>query len=57
MEEIAIELLETIRWIPENERKSKWYLEYLDACNTDLKQLLIPNGRRKNISGTKKQLL
>ncbi len=38
MEEIAAELLQTIRWIPENERRSKWYMEYLDKVNRDLKK-------------------
>ena len=38
MEEIANELLETIKWIPLIERQSKWYLEYLDKVNVDLKQ-------------------
>jgi hypothetical protein len=37
MEEIAIELLDTIRWIPKWERNSKWYIEYLDKINFDLK--------------------
>ena len=33
------ELFNTIKWIPKNERKSKWYLEYLDKVNYNLKQL------------------
>lgn len=37
MEEIARELLETIKWIPKIERQSKWYEEYLDKVNLDLK--------------------
>ena len=37
MEEIVIELLETIKWIPERERQSKWYNEYLNKINIDLK--------------------
>ena len=37
MEEIAIELLETIKWIPEWERATAWYAEYLDQVNKDLK--------------------
>jgi hypothetical protein len=37
MEDIAIELLETIKWIPEHERIGKWYEEYLDKVNSDLK--------------------
>ena len=40
MEEIALELLETIQWIPEHERKSKWYREYLDKVNINLKELI-----------------
>lgn len=38
MEEIVMELLETIKWIPERERQSKWYSDYLDKVNKDLKQ-------------------
>lgn len=37
MEDIALELLMTIRWIPPIERQSKWYEEYLDKINKDLK--------------------
>ena len=37
MEEIVKELLQTVQWIPENERQSKWYEEYLDKVNKDLK--------------------
>jgi len=40
MEEIAEELLRSIKFIPEEERKSKWYKEYLDKINTDLKTTL-----------------
>jgi hypothetical protein len=40
MEEIAKELLNTIRYIPKEERKSKWYKEYLDKVNADLKLAL-----------------
>lgn len=40
MEEIAEELLNTIRFIPENERNSLWYREYLDKVNKDLKLFL-----------------
>lgn len=40
MEEIATELLETIKWIPEYERIGKWYEEYLDKVNLDLKNKL-----------------
>lgn len=43
MEEVAVELLETIRWIPDCERKSKWYTEYLDKVNQDLKDLQLKN--------------
>lgn len=38
MEEIAEELLRTIKYIPEAERQSKWYSEYLDKVNSDLKK-------------------
>jgi hypothetical protein len=38
MEEIVLELLNTIKWIPEKERQSKWYDEYLDKVNQDLKE-------------------
>lgn len=37
MEEISNELLNTIRFIPKEERQSKWYIEYLDKINEDLK--------------------
>lgn len=37
MEDIVIELLDTVRWIPEVEKNSKWYKEYLDKINFDLK--------------------
>jgi ribulose kinase len=37
MEDIVNELLNTIKWIPERERQSKWYDEYLDKVNQDLK--------------------
>jgi hypothetical protein len=37
MKEIAEELLKTIRFIPIQERKSKWYQEYLDKVSKDLK--------------------
>jgi len=37
MEEIAKELLETIKWIPQKERQGRWYEEYLDKINKDLK--------------------
>lgn len=37
MEEIVNELLYTIKWIPERERQSKWYNEYLDKIALDLK--------------------
>ncbi len=40
MKEIAEELLKTIKFIPEKERQSKWYLEYLDKINVDLKNEL-----------------
>ena len=40
MEEIANELIETIKWIPEKEKTSKWYKEYLDKVNKDLKNTL-----------------
>ena len=37
MEQIAKELLNTIKFIPKEERQSKWYKEYLDKVNKDLK--------------------
>jgi peptidase E len=37
MKEIAEELLRTIKFIPHQERQSKWYLEYLDKINEALK--------------------
>ena len=40
MKEIAEELLKTIKFIPLQERQSKWYKEYLDKVNTDLKTSL-----------------
>lgn len=40
-EEIAKELLKTIQSIPDEEKKSKWYLEYLDKLNIDLKNSLV----------------
>ena len=40
MEEIAEELLKTIKFIPIQERQSKWYLEYLNKVNKDLKSSL-----------------
>jgi hypothetical protein len=36
MEEIANELLKTIKYIPERERNSKWYKEYLEKVHKDL---------------------
>lgn len=38
MEEIIDELAFTVRWIPEEERNSKWYSGYLDKVNIDLKE-------------------
>jgi|TARA_R110000772_G_scaffold40423_1_gene94635 hypothetical protein len=38
MEEIAEELIETIKWIPKIERQSKWYNEYLTKINNDLQK-------------------
>ena len=38
MEEIAEELIETIKWIPKIERQSKWYNEYLIKINNDLQK-------------------
>jgi Holliday junction resolvase-like predicted endonuclease len=43
MEEIAKELLNTIKFIPIQERQSKWYKEYLDKVNKDLKDKLKKN--------------
>lgn len=40
MKEIAEELLKTIKFIPLLERQSKWYKEYLDKVNADLKTSL-----------------
>lgn len=40
MEEIAEELLRTIKFIPIRERQSRWYQEYLDKVNKDLKTSL-----------------
>ena len=37
MKEIAEELLKTIKFIPQEERQSKWYLDYLDKINMSLK--------------------
>lgn len=37
MDDIVNELMNTIKWIPINERQSKWYVEYLDKVNQDLK--------------------
>lgn len=41
MQDIAEELLKTIKYIPIEERQSKWYLEYLDKVNKDLKKQLL----------------
>jgi hypothetical protein len=41
MKEIAEELLKTIKFIPIQERQSKWYQEYLDKLNSDLQASLI----------------
>lgn len=43
MEEIATELLMTIKWIPIKERQSNWYLDYLNKVNQDLKDLIVTN--------------
>jgi len=40
MKEITEELLKTIKFIPPQERQSKWYKEYLDKVNIDLKTSL-----------------
>lgn len=40
MEEIAEELLRSIKFIPMEERQTNWYLEYLDKINQDLKNKL-----------------
>lgn len=40
MEEIIKELSNTVKYIPKQERNSKWYKEYLDKINTDLKNEL-----------------
>jgi hypothetical protein len=48
MQDIVNELLDTIKWIPIEERQTKWYTEYLDKVNEDLKRSLYEsNNRRK----------
>lgn len=43
MEEIAKELLETVQWLTTDDLNSKWYMEYLDKVNLDLKaELFFP---------------
>ena len=37
MKEIVEELLDVIKQIPHRERQGKWFEEYLDKVNTDLK--------------------
>lgn len=37
MEELAEELLETTIWLPEYDRQTNWYREYLDKLNQELK--------------------
>ena len=37
MKEIIVELSNAIRWIPIRERQGKWFEEYLDKINEDLK--------------------
>ena len=41
MKEITEELLKTVIFIPIEERQSKWYKEYLDKVNEDLKMSLL----------------
>ena len=41
MKELAIELLNTIKFIPLRERQTKWYKEYLDKINYELQIELI----------------
>jgi hypothetical protein len=38
MKDIAEELLRTIKYIPKEERQSRWYLEYLEQVVEDLKK-------------------
>lgn len=40
MEDIAEELLKSIKFLPKEEKQSRWYKEYLDKINNDLKQEL-----------------
>ena len=37
MQEIIEELLDAVKWIPHRERQGKWFEEYLDKVNADLK--------------------
>jgi len=39
MENLSKELSEVIRWIPEEERKSKYFIEYLDKIFNQMKEL------------------
>lgn len=43
MKEIVEELLKTVKYIPLHERNSRWYREYLDKVNNDLKAELCKN--------------
>lgn len=37
MDDIVKELAKVIKWIPKKELDSKWYSEYFDKLNVDLK--------------------
>ena len=41
MKDIVLELLETVRWIPFEERQGKWYEEYLNKEAKDYKYILL----------------
>lgn len=38
MEEIVLELLETIKWLTPSDKQSNWYEEYIDKVAEDLKK-------------------
>ena len=38
MEDIVNELLKTVKWIPDREKDSTTYNQYLDKVNEDLKE-------------------
>lgn len=43
MEEIVRELQNTVKWLTDSDKQSKWYMEYLDKVNEDLKAELFKN--------------